>query len=132
MAANPDDFAPTVQGELPNPLFPLADETPRLRIVAKPTGRKAPAPIAFPDPEKLMREREARARDDRRRDNLTFIAEQQQAQEIASAFAAGRKTGDREGYVAGVSTGLLRGGLAGLIVGAALVIGFLKLGIAFA
>lgn len=126
MRADHDDFQPTTQDEV-GQLFPFAD------VPAPSSWRTAAsAPIAFPDPELLMKQRERRARDERRRDNIAFIAEQKQAEEIASAFCAGRVEGEKGGYVDGVHTGLWRGAVAGIFAGAALVITFVKLGIAFA
>jgi flagellar biosynthesis/type III secretory pathway protein FliH len=124
MSAVPKDFPATVQGELPTPFSPLLD-------MSRPTPPAHPRPvrIQFPDPEKQAREREQRARDDRKQASAAFIARQQEEARVAdlvgNAFAHGRM----KGYVEGVNSGLWRGGIAGLLLGTALVGGMLKLGL---
>lgn len=141
MSARPDDFPPTTLGELPAPFSPLLDMSRHYSDVPvpmpprrKPHGTvpprpmPAPAPISFPDPQEVNRLRIERQRKERAAEAAAIAAEMEQAQEVGSAYARGRQHGSKAGFVSGMNRGLALGSIAGLMCGAALVVGFIQLG----
>lgn len=94
----------------------------------RPIRAQRPAPIQFPDPATLARERERRAHEARSRESAAFLVEQERKQRMADQVRNAFAHGHMKGYIEGVNSGLWRGGIAGLLVGSVIVGSLIKLG----
>jgi hypothetical protein len=147
MRDKPQDFADTQLSEVPHSTDPMLSAVygprfgatpPPLRVVASrqyppkrnpaqpPAHHKGhPAPVQFPDPERLMHEREQRARAERGLDAEVFGQRQRQADGLRAACREAHDTGYRTGYVVGTRWGIwcgaIGGSLLGMIAGVCLV-----------
>jgi hypothetical protein len=125
----PRDFAETQFDHTPDlpvsavfgPHFGQAH--PELRVVASKLDTHAPAPAThagYPDPEKLMREREQRTRIERAAERahhqMVFGGAQRQADAINVARKEAYERGDRHGYTDGYWIGMLLGGFLGSVL----------------
>lgn len=80
------------------------------------------APIPFPDPSELARQRAERAHAEQLRDAMRLANAERHAAALRAAAEAGRAQGYKAGYVDGWHWGLTCGGVAGIACGALAVL----------
>lgn len=120
-AAAAADFPPIHPEALPMP--PTTAPT-RPQMPARTNGARhsVVAPIPFPDPSELARQRAERAHAEQLREAMRLANAERHAAALHAAAEAGRAQGYKAGYVDGWHWGLTCGGVAGIACGALAVL----------